>query len=128
MVLDVLTQVCSGVIQLTTGLALRQPANRRRGKSSAIQGRLGKFERMTVYIAANYTHDIDVAQVAEVAGMHPNSTMRLFSPNLRLDRARIPDDAPYLARTAPPFDQQAEGPGHRSGQRVQFTEPFLRRL
>lgn len=59
-------------------LALRQPAKRRRGKSSAIQGRLGKFERMTVYIAANYTQDIDVAQVAEVAGMHPNSAMRLF--------------------------------------------------
>jgi transcriptional regulator GlxA family with amidase domain len=59
-------------------LALRQPAKRRRGKSSVIQGRLGKFERMTVYIAANYTQDIDVAQVAEVAGMHPNSAMRLF--------------------------------------------------
>lgn len=59
-------------------LALRQPAKRRRVKSSAIQGRLGKFERMTVYIAANYTQDINVAQVAEVAGMHPNSAMRLF--------------------------------------------------
>jgi AraC-like DNA-binding protein len=58
---------------------------------------------MTVYIAANYTQDINVAQVAEVAGMHPNSTMRLFSPNLRLDRARIPDDAPYLVGTATPF-------------------------
>lgn len=39
---------------------------------------LGKFERMTVYIAANYTRDIAIADIAAAAGMHPNSAMRLF--------------------------------------------------
>ena len=83
---------------------------------------------MTVYIAANYTQDIDVARVAEVAGMHPNSAMRLFRQTCGLTvleylKMHRIGHAQHL-----PFDQQAEGPGHRRGQRVQFTEPFLRRL
>lgn len=43
-----------------------------------ITGYLGKFERMTVFIAGNYTRDIDVADVAAAADMHPSSAMRLF--------------------------------------------------
>ncbi len=39
---------------------------------------LGKFERMTVFIAANYTRDVGVAEIAAQAGLHPNSAMRLF--------------------------------------------------
>jgi AraC-like DNA-binding protein len=33
---------------------------------------------MTVFIAGNYTDDIDVADVAAAADMHPSSAMRLF--------------------------------------------------
>jgi AraC-like DNA-binding protein len=59
-------------------LALRQPAPNSQNTSVGVQGQLGKFERMTVFIAGNYTRDIDVAAVADAAGMHPNSAMRLF--------------------------------------------------
>lgn len=59
-------------------LALRRgPAGESAG-SGGPAGRLGKFERMTVFIAGNYTRDIAVADVAAAAGMHPNSAMRLF--------------------------------------------------
>ena len=59
-------------------LVLRQPAPNSQNTSVGVQGQLGKFERMTVFIAGNYTRDIDVAAVADAAGMHPNSAMRLF--------------------------------------------------
>lgn len=60
-------------------LALRLPhAGPNTASSSGMTGQLGKFERMTVFIAGNYTRDIDVAEVAAAAGMHPNSAMRLF--------------------------------------------------
>jgi len=39
---------------------------------------LGPFEKMTVFIAANYTSDISASDVAACAGLHPNSAMRLF--------------------------------------------------
>ena len=83
---------------------------------------------MTVYIAANYTQDIDVARVAEVAGMHPNSAMRLFRQTCGLTVLEYLKMHRIWHAQHLPFDQQAEGPGHRRGQRVQFTEPFLRRL
>lgn len=57
---------------------LRLPHTKQSTASSGITGHLGKFERMTVFIAGNYTRDIDVADVAAAAGMHPNSAMRLF--------------------------------------------------
>jgi len=59
-------------------LALRQPHTGQPTASGGITGHFGKFERMTVFIAGNYTRDIDVADVAAAAGMHPNSAMRLF--------------------------------------------------
>lgn len=59
-------------------LALRQSAPSAGTAAKVVQGQLGKFERMTVFIAGNYTRDIDVTAVAEAAGMHPNSAMRLF--------------------------------------------------
>ena len=54
---------------------LRQPHTGQPTASGGITGHLGKFEQMTVFIAGNYTRDIDVAAAA---GMHPNSAMRLF--------------------------------------------------
>ena len=45
---------------------------------SGQQTQLGKFERMTVFIAGNYTRDITVPEIAAEAEMHPNSAMRLF--------------------------------------------------
>lgn len=59
-------------------LALRLPHAGPSTASGGITEQLGKFERMTVFIAGNYTRDIDVADVAAAAGMHPNSAMRLF--------------------------------------------------
>lgn len=59
-------------------LALRQPATGSVTTSTGVQGQLGKFERMTVFIAGNYTRDLDVAGIAAEVGMHPNSAMRLF--------------------------------------------------
>lgn len=59
-------------------MALRLPHAGQSTASSGMPGRLGKFERMTVFIAGNYTRDIGVADVAAAASMHPNSAMRLF--------------------------------------------------
>lgn len=59
-------------------LALRQSAPSVGTPNKVVQGQLGKFERMTVFIAGNYTRDIDVTAVAEAVDMHPNSAMRLF--------------------------------------------------
>lgn len=59
-------------------MALRQQQAGQSTATSCIAGHLGKFERMTVFIAGNYTRCIDVADVAAAAGMHPNSAMRLF--------------------------------------------------
>jgi AraC-like DNA-binding protein len=42
------------------------------------RGRLGKVERMAVFVASHYTDDIGIADIARAVGMHPNSTMRLF--------------------------------------------------
>jgi AraC-like DNA-binding protein len=59
-------------------LALRLPPP---GESSDARGapaQLGKFERMTVFIAGNYTRNINVADISSSAGLHPNSAMRLF--------------------------------------------------
>jgi AraC-like DNA-binding protein len=53
------------------------PAQPTRGLT-AVAGQLGRFEQMTVFIAGNYTRAIEVADVARVAGLHPNSAMRLF--------------------------------------------------
>jgi transcriptional regulator GlxA family with amidase domain len=65
-------------------LALRQAIPSPAGPSTGVKGQLGKFERMTVFIAGNYTCAIDVADVAEAVGMHPNSAMRLFRQNCGL--------------------------------------------
>jgi AraC-like DNA-binding protein len=59
-------------------LALRQPPTSLSITSSGLAGHLSKFEKMTVFIAGNYTRDIDVTQVAAAAGMHTSSAMRLF--------------------------------------------------
>ena len=59
-------------------LALRLPQAEESSATGGITSQLGKFERMTVFIAGNYTRTIDVADVAATAGMHPNSAMRLF--------------------------------------------------
>jgi AraC-like DNA-binding protein len=59
-------------------MALRQQQAGQSTATRCIAGHLGKFERMTVFIAGNYTRCIDVADVAAAAGMHPNSAMRLF--------------------------------------------------
>ena len=58
-------------------LALTLPSSR---QAAAIgpQTLLGKFERMTVFIAANYTRDIAVPDIAAEVEIHPNSAMRLF--------------------------------------------------
>mgnify|MGYP003326698629 FL=1 len=59
-------------------LSLRQSTQGDRGTTTGVQGQLGKFERMTVFIAGNYTSDLDVTAISAAAGMHPNSAMRLF--------------------------------------------------
>ena len=59
-------------------LALRLPQAGESSATGGITSQLGRFERMTVFIAGNYTRTIDVADVAATAGMHPNSAMRLF--------------------------------------------------
>ena len=59
-------------------LTLSQPFTVRGTVATGMRGKLGKFERMTVFIAGNYTRDIKVADIAAAAGMHPNSAMRLF--------------------------------------------------
>jgi AraC-like DNA-binding protein len=71
-------------------MALRQQQAGQSTATSGIAGHLGKFERMTVFIAGNYTCDIDVADVAAAAGMHPNSAMRLFRQTCGLTVPNIP--------------------------------------
>ena len=45
---------------------------------TAIQGQMGKIERMTVFVAENSTRNIGINEIAAVAGLHPNSAMRAF--------------------------------------------------
>ncbi|MFO0816985.1 MAG: helix-turn-helix domain-containing protein [Pirellulales bacterium] len=59
-------------------LALRLPQSGGSSATGGMSAHLGKFERMTIFIAGNYTRSIDVADVAATAGLHPNSAMRLF--------------------------------------------------
>jgi AraC-like DNA-binding protein len=42
------------------------------------RGRLGKVEKMAVFVAGSYTGNIGIADIARAAGLHPNSAMRLF--------------------------------------------------
>jgi AraC-like DNA-binding protein len=59
-------------------MSLRQSQNRQTANAGGMTPSLGKFERMTVFIAGNYTRCIDVLEIANAANMHPNSAMRLF--------------------------------------------------
>ena len=59
-------------------LALRKPHTQNSTLNVGTKPVLGKFERMTVFIAGNYTNDIDVVQITAAGGMHPNAGMRLF--------------------------------------------------
>jgi AraC-like DNA-binding protein len=59
-------------------LATRQPIGTKDSTATGFQAQLGKFERMTVFIAGNYVREITVADVAGAAGLHPHSAMRLF--------------------------------------------------
>jgi AraC-like DNA-binding protein len=62
-------------------LALRLPREATGSGKHGLQTQLGKFERMVVFIAANYTRDISVSDIAAEVGLHPNSAMRLFRSN-----------------------------------------------
>ena len=61
---------------------LRLAAAIDRGKehshASSMHGQFGKVERMTAFVAANYTKHITVSGIGAAVGMHPNSAMRLF--------------------------------------------------
>jgi AraC-like DNA-binding protein len=59
-------------------LALRLPPPSESCDARGAPAQLGKFERMTVFIAGNYTRNINVADISGSAGLHPNSAMRLF--------------------------------------------------
>jgi transcriptional regulator GlxA family with amidase domain len=43
-----------------------------------VHAQFGKVEKMTAFVAANYTAHIGVADIAAAARMHPNAAMRLF--------------------------------------------------
>jgi AraC-like DNA-binding protein len=59
-------------------LAVEHPPSQSSRGLTAVAGQLGRFEQMTVFIAGNYTRPLDVSEIAAVAGLHPNSAMRLF--------------------------------------------------
>lgn len=60
-------------------MALKVPAEADQTEVNLMtQGRLGKVERMAVFVASHYTQSINIADIAEAAGLHPNSAMRLF--------------------------------------------------
>lgn len=59
-------------------LALRMKRKESEITKSVQQSQLGKFERMVVFIAANYTRNISISNIASEVGLHPNSAMRLF--------------------------------------------------
>ncbi len=47
-------------------------------RSILTRGRLGKVEQMAVFIAVHYTQNIRIADIAQAAGLHSNSAMRVF--------------------------------------------------
>jgi len=59
-------------------LAMNLPSRSRQAELGGVQAHVGKVERMTVFVAGHYTEDIAVADIAQAAGLHPNSAMRLF--------------------------------------------------
>lgn len=111
-------------------LALRQAAKGGVPGPATVPGLLGKFERMTVFIAANYTRDIDVTTVAGAAGMHPNSAMRLFRQTCGLTvleyltMHRIWHAQHLLTTTAMKISRISEACGFRSPNR--FYAAFQR--
>jgi len=52
--------------------------HRRTGLDSTPSGQLGKVDQMMNFIAAHYTEDIDIDDIARCVSMHPRSAMRLF--------------------------------------------------
>ena len=70
----VLLEAEARLLRLSVGLQRRE----RRSQTSSVHGEFGSVERMTAFVAANYTKDIDIADIAASARMHPNSAMRLF--------------------------------------------------
>jgi AraC-like DNA-binding protein len=57
--------------------SVKTPAKRRAGAKVQLNG-LNKVERMVCYIAQNYMEPITADDIGRVAGLHPNSAMRLF--------------------------------------------------
>lgn len=57
--------------------SVKTVAKRRPGAKVQLNG-LNKVERMVCYIAQNYMEPITAADIGRVAGLHPNSAMRLF--------------------------------------------------
>jgi AraC-like DNA-binding protein len=59
-------------------LAAQLPPLNESSSRTAAKGHLGKVERMTVFVAENYTRDIGITEIASAGGLHPNSAMRAF--------------------------------------------------
>lgn len=62
------------LLRLGVGLADKS----RRSQPVSVHAQFGKVEKMTAFVAANYTAHIGVADIAAAARMHPNAAMRLF--------------------------------------------------
>lgn len=45
---------------------------------SSARAHIGSVERMTIFIAENYTRPLTIDEIARAARLHPNSAMRLF--------------------------------------------------
>lgn len=58
-------------------LRLRDKKGRQPPRTTA-RAQLGAVERMTIFIAENYTRPLAIDEIAEAARLHPNSAMRLF--------------------------------------------------
>jgi AraC-like DNA-binding protein len=59
--------------------ALRLGRSKRDSTTRATaRAQLGSVERMTIFIAENYTRPLAIDEIAQAARLHPNSAMRLF--------------------------------------------------
>lgn len=72
------------IVALEAEARLRRAALRMEGPKrdactrTTARAQLGSVERMTIFVAENFTRPLSIEEIADSARLHPNSAMRLF--------------------------------------------------
>jgi AraC-like DNA-binding protein len=74
----VTTEMETRLRRLAVALEAVRTGSRKRAHAKLQIGGLNKVERMVCYIAQNYMEPVTADDIGRVAGLHPNSAMRLF--------------------------------------------------